>query len=48
MYCYVIQSVNTLTYHNNEYNAVSYHVKGKGKGKIHPIIGHEDPERVEV
>jgi hypothetical protein len=37
-------------YHNNEYNGISYYVKGKskGKGKVHPITGHEDPERVEV
>jgi len=35
-------------YHNNECNAISYYVKGKGEGKVHPITGHEDPERVEV
>ena len=33
-------------YRNNEYNAISYYVKGKGK--VHPIIGHEDAGSVEV
>jgi hypothetical protein len=35
-------------YHNIEYNAISHHVKDKGKGKVHPVTGHEDPERVEI
>jgi hypothetical protein len=37
-----------LMYYNNEYNVISCYVKGKGKGKSHPITGHEDPERVQI
>jgi hypothetical protein len=37
-----------LMYHNNKYNVIPCYVKGKGKGKAHPITGHEDPERVHI